>query len=133
MSSRLFIYILGVLPATVLAFFVLVLATEGMASAHLRFDQSMVVSFLFESASISGTVALWIVATRSAPFFRGKKDALVLGIMLLSGMAAAGLGLQLPSALLRLLIICPIVVALSLFPSIWRTIRRKEGSAGVTA
>jgi hypothetical protein len=125
--NRVLLFVLGVVPATFLALLVLVFATEVMEPTHFRFDRSLVSPLMFDFAAISGTAALWIVATRSAPIFRGKKDALVLGMMLLFGMGAASVGLWLPSWLLRCLIASPIVVALSLLPSIWTAITRKGG------
>jgi hypothetical protein len=78
------------------------------------------------AAGICGSVGLWILALRKEPLIRGRRDASLMGVLLMFGVASACVLLTSPVWAWRLLAFSPIVSALCVFPSIVRGMAVKE-------
>jgi hypothetical protein len=122
MNRRFAVFVFGAVPATCLAL-ILSVGTVGEVSSWLRFGYSLSIpSLLLELACLCGTVALWMIALRTGALIQGRRDALVIGIMLLSGVAAAALPLIVLPSLWRCAALSPILTAFAVLPSVWRAL-----------
>jgi hypothetical protein len=123
MPRRAAIFIFGVLPATWLSLMLTEYIFVGGVKPISFRGWFLTLSPIYELAGLGGTVALWIIAFRKGALVRGRREGIIVGIMLLLGLAVAWVPLMIPAWWSRYAALSTIVTALLIFPSIWRAIR----------
>jgi hypothetical protein len=117
------IFLFGVIPATYLALFLTAFVYIGVVSAISLRDWLLTLSPICELGGLCGTFALWIIAFRSGALVRGRREGIVIGIMLALGIAVSVIPLMIPFWWCRCAALSAIITALMIFPSIWRAIK----------
>jgi hypothetical protein len=123
MLRRCAIFFFGVIPATYLALFLTAFVYVGVATATPLQDWFLSLSPIYELGGLCGTIALWIVAFRSGALIRGRREGIVIGIMLSLGIAVAVIPMMIPFWWCRCAALSAIITALMIFPSIWRAVK----------
>lgn len=121
-NRRFALFVFGALPASCLAS-ILTAGIVGEISSWFRYGDALSVpSLLLELACGGGTVALWVLALRRGALIQGRRDAIVIGIMLALGIAAAAFPLILLPQLWRCAALAPILTAFAVLPSVLRAL-----------
>jgi hypothetical protein len=117
------IFLFGVIPATCLALSLTAFVYVGVVTSIPLRDWFLTLSPIYELGGLCGAIALWIVAFRSGALVRGRREGIVIGIMLALGIAVAVIPLMIPFWWCRCAALSSMITALMIFPSIWRAIK----------